>query len=130
MTDKQSPGNPFDASAWREGRDTFLDAWAKAMTEAVNSDQYAKTTGAMLDSYLTASSPFRDLLEKTMQQVLRQLSLPSKDDVISLAERMTHIEMRLDDMDAKLDRLLKPGAPAGSPKGTGGARKTRATPKA
>jgi hypothetical protein len=118
MSDKQPPsGNPFDPmGAFREGRDAYLDAWAKAMVEAVNSDQYAKATGAMLDSYLSASSPFHDVIEKTMVQVLKELSLPSRADFVSLADRMTNIEMRLDDMDAKLDRLLKQAAPASRPR--------------
>ena len=33
--------------------------------------------------------------------------MPSGPDFIALAERVTNIEMRLDDMDAKLDRLVK-----------------------
>ena len=33
--------------------------------------------------------------------------MPSRPDFIALAERVTHIEMLLDDMDAKLDRLIK-----------------------
>ena len=68
MSDKQPPVNPFDPGAWRDARDSYLDAWAKAMVDAVNSDQYAKATGAILDSYLTASSPFREVLEKSMLQ--------------------------------------------------------------
>lgn len=123
MSDKQPPTNPFDPTgAFREGRDAYLEAWAKAMVEAVNSDQYAKATGAVLDSYLTVSSPFREALEKSMLQVLQQLSMPSRADVIGLAERATNIEMRLDDLDAKLDRiaaqisaLSSPSRPAASP---------------
>ena len=114
MSDKQTPpGNPFDPTgAWREGRDGYLEAWSKAMVEAVNSDQYAKATGVMLDAYLSASSPFREMLEKSMLQVLQELSMPSRADFTSLAERVTNIEMRLDDMDAKLDRILEQTAPA------------------
>jgi hypothetical protein len=129
MSDKQPPsGAPFDPmGAFREGRDAYLDAWAKAMVEAVNSEQYAKTTGAMLDTYLAASSPFRDTLEKTMVQVLKELSMPSRSDFISLAERVTNIEMRLDDMDAKLDRLIKLNSPASvSPRAGGATKKRRA----
>jgi hypothetical protein len=40
-----------------------------------------------------------------MLRVLEQLSMPSRADFISLAARATNIEMRLDDMDAKLDRI-------------------------
>ncbi len=119
MSEKQPPFNPFDPAAnWKDGRDTYLDAWAKAMVEAVNSDQYAKATGAMLDSYLTASSPLKDVLEKSMLQALQHLSIPSSNDVMALSQRVTNIEMRLDDMDAKLDRIVtqfaKPAAPAAS----------------
>ena len=88
-------------------RDAYLDVWAKTMVEAVNSEAYAQASGAILDSYLTASSPFREAVEKTMLKVLEQMSMPSRADFVSLAERMTNVEMRIDDMDAKLDRILQ-----------------------
>jgi hypothetical protein len=108
MADERAPnGKDVDPmAAFREARDSYLDAWSKGMVEAVNSEAYAKATGTMLDTYLTASSPFREALEKAMLQALQQLSMPSRADFISLAERMTNIEMKLDDMDAKLDQLV------------------------
>jgi hypothetical protein len=108
MADEQTAnGKPPDPmEPFREMRDTYLDAWAKAMVETVNTDAYAKTTGTVLDTYLSASSPFREAVEKAMLRVLEQLSMPSRADFISLADRVTNIEMRLDDMDAKLDRIV------------------------
>jgi hypothetical protein len=97
--------DPFEA--WRGMRDAGMDVWAKAMIEAVNSEAYARASGAMLDTLLTGSAPFREMLEKTMIRALEQLSMPSRADFISLADRLTSVEMRLDDMDAKLDRLLE-----------------------
>jgi hypothetical protein len=86
----------------------------------VNTDAYAKATGTMLDTYLSASSPFRETVEKAMLRALEQLSMPSRADFVGLAERVTNIEMRLDDMDAKLDRierlLTKPGVAASNRK--------------
>jgi hypothetical protein len=61
----------------------------------------------MLDAWLTASVPFREMIEKAMTQSLANLSMPSRADVIRLAERLTNIEMRLDDLDAKLDEVAK-----------------------
>jgi hypothetical protein len=75
--------------------------------ETVNTDAYARTTGTVLDTYLSASSPFRESVEKAMLHVLEQLSMPSRADFVSLADRVTNIEMHLDDMDAKLDRIEK-----------------------
>jgi hypothetical protein len=92
-------------AAFREVRDNYLDAWSKTMVDAVNTEAYAKASGTMLDTYLSASAPFREIMEKSMLQALQQLSMPSRADVISLAERLTNVEMKLDDMDAKLDKL-------------------------
>ena len=64
---------------------------------------YAQASGAMLDAWLTSSAPFRKAIESTMTQVLTQLNMPTRSDVTNLAERLTHIEMRLDDLEAKLD---------------------------
>jgi hypothetical protein len=107
VSDEQAAnGKPADPmEAFRDMRDTYLDAWAKAMVETVNTDAYARTTGTVLDTYLSASSPFREAVEKAMLRVLEQLSMPSRADFVSLADRVTNIEMHLDDMDAKLDRI-------------------------
>jgi len=113
----------FDPTApWREMRDAYLDAWAKSMVEMVNSDAYAQATGAMLDTYLTVSTPFREAVEKAMLKALEQLAMPSRADVVSLAERMTNIEMRLDDFDAKLDGIQKMAAQAPAATRTEGRR--------
>ena len=100
------PGNskPFDPlEPFRGMRDAYLDAMAKTMVETVNSEAYAQASGAILDSSLTISAPFREALEKSMLKVLEQLSLPSRQDFTVLAERFTNVEMRLDDIDAYLD---------------------------
>ncbi len=108
MAEQAGNGTHYDPlESWRQLRDNYLDSWAKAMIDVVNTDAYAKATGAMLDTYLSVSTPFRENLEKTMLQALAQLSMPSRADVISLAERLTHVELRIDDMDAKLDRIEK-----------------------
>ena len=102
--EQAKPFNPFES--FREMRDQYLDAMSKTMIETVNSEGYAQFSGAMMDSYLTASAPFREAIEKSMLQALQQLSLPSRQEFASLAERFTNVEMRLDDMEAKIDRLL------------------------
>jgi polyhydroxyalkanoate synthesis regulator phasin len=96
--------DPFEP--FREMRDAYLDAMSKTMVETVNSEAYAKASGAMLDWSLTAASPIRDAMEKSMLQAMQQLSLPSRQEIAALAERFTNIELRVDDLDAKLDRVL------------------------
>jgi hypothetical protein len=92
---------------WKSMRDTSLDSWSKMMIDSVNSDEYSHSTGQWLDTYLTLSQPFRRMIDLMMTQVLTNLNMPMRTDVTSLAERLTNIETRLDDQDAKLDDILK-----------------------
>jgi hypothetical protein len=108
MADSPQPENqkaidPLEP--WREMRETYMKAWAKTMGEAVNTDEYAKSSGAILETYLSAAAPFRDAQKKVMVSALEQMNMPSRTDFISLAERMTNVELLLDDMDAKLSQI-------------------------
>jgi hypothetical protein len=96
--------DPFEA--FRRMRDTYHEGMSKAMIDAVNSEEYAQATGTLLNDYLTLSAPFRQAMDKAMIMALEQFSLPSRQQVMALAERFSNFEMRLDDMDAKLDRLV------------------------
>jgi hypothetical protein len=111
------PFNPF--GAWTSMRDSYMDAWAKGMIDLVSSEEYARATGAFLDTYLSVSEPFRRTVEKAMEQVLTGLNMPTRQDVVSLAERLTNIEMRLDDLDAKIDGLAAAGATGSAPRSHG-----------
>jgi hypothetical protein len=106
---QQAPnGKPFDPmESFREIRDNYLDSWAKVMVDVVNTDAYAKASGTMLEAALSMSAPFRTAVDKAMQMTLQQLSLPSRNDFVNLAERVTNVEIKLDDVDAKLDRIEK-----------------------
>jgi len=100
--------NPFDPTGmWRGMRDANLDSWSKMMIQLVNSEAYAQATGTVLDAWLTTSAPFRKAMETTMTQVLTQLNMPTRTDITSLAERLTNLEMRLDDLDAKLNEIQR-----------------------
>jgi polyhydroxyalkanoic acid synthase PhaR subunit len=93
--------------SWRSLRDSTLASWSKLMIEFVNSEAYSRATAQWLDAYLTVSQPFQQAVEKAMTQVLTGLNMPTRSDVISLATRLTNIEMRLDDLDAKLDDIQR-----------------------
>jgi hypothetical protein len=111
-----NPLDPFgalntmrDASmqTWNSMRDANMQTWSKMMIDFVNSETYSKATAQWLDTYLMMSQPFQRVIEKTTTQVLTGLNMPVRTDMISLAERLTNVEMRLDDLDAKLDDILR-----------------------
>jgi hypothetical protein len=114
MSQKEDP-NPFDPTGmFKSMRDAGMDTWSKMMIQLINSEAYARATATMLDAWMTSSAPFRKAIESTMTQLLTQLNMPTRTDVTSLAERLTHIELRLDDLEVKLDERSQP-APKAAP---------------
>jgi hypothetical protein len=91
----------------RELRDAYLEIWSKHLIETVNSESYAEASGAALNSYLNASAPFKEPAAQAMLQTLQQLHMPTSADFAGLAGRFTNVEMQLDNLDAKLDRVEK-----------------------
>jgi tRNA C32,U32 (ribose-2'-O)-methylase TrmJ len=88
----------------------FYDAWAKSwsstMSETVASERFAETMAQQMESGLDAMAFIRRQVGETMEEYLHQMSMPTRDEVISLAERLTKIEMTIDDIDAKMDEVL------------------------
>ena len=111
--ESSTPLEPFEA--FRKMRDAYLEGMSKVMIDAVNTEEYTQSTSGALTNYLALMAPFREALDKSMAIALDQFSLPSRDQVAALAERFTNIEMRLDDLDAKLDRLVELSSSGGAP---------------
>ena len=119
MSEQQETPNPLDPfdtwtamrdaglKSWTAMRDANLEALSKMLIDLVNSEAYSQATSQWLDAYLTISQPFQRVIETTMTQALTRLNMPVRTDVISLAERLTNVEMRLDDLDAKLDDIQR-----------------------
>jgi hypothetical protein len=108
MSTNSENASEFDPLGMMKGmRDANMDAWAKMMTSMVNTDAYAGASAEMLNTWLSTSTPFRKTLETVMTQTLTALNLATGDDFVRMGERLTNIEMRLDDMEAKLDECLQ-----------------------
>ncbi len=108
MSENSETPDVFDPfGIMKNVRDANMESWAKAMTEFVNSDSFTAAQAEMLNAWLATSTPFRKLLEETLSKSMQALKLPTTDDFVRLAEQLTNIEMRLDDMEAKLDQFLE-----------------------
>jgi len=84
----------------------WTKTWADSMSETVANPRFAETMAKQTEGSLEFWSVVRRQVGAAMEQYLQQMSLPTHGEVVSLAERMTTIEMRLDDLDAKLDEVL------------------------
>jgi uncharacterized damage-inducible protein DinB len=101
---KKSAVDPF--ANMMQFYDNWSKTWANSMSETVANPRFAETMSQQMAGSLEFWSVVRQQVGDAMEQYLQQLSLPTQQEVVSLAERMTTIEMRLDDVEAKLDQIL------------------------
>ena len=110
----------------RDTRDAGMDAWAKLMLRLTSSHEYQRMQGFISRPTLLALAMFRKASDSTMGGVLGNLNMPSREEVLQISQRLTHIEMALDDLAAGLDQLRRS---AGAGAGTGaGASKPQRSP--
>ena len=102
--DEKQPSDPFAQMV--QFYDDWTKTWAGAASEMVSSKSFADSMAQQLESTLSTTQLMRRQMAEIMEQSLQQMSLPTRKQVLSLAERMTNIEMRLDDMEAKMDQML------------------------
>jgi polyhydroxyalkanoate synthesis regulator phasin len=87
--------------------DDWTKTWSGAMSEAVSSKGFADTMAQQLEGSLSAAGLMRRQMNELMERYLQQVNLPSRNDVAGLAEHMTRFEMRLDDLEDKVEQILE-----------------------
>lgn len=104
MSEEPPKSDPF--ANMLEFYDNWTKAWANAMSETVASPRFAETMSEQMEGSLDFWAVVRQQVGQAMEQYLQQMSLPTQSEVVGLGERLTAMEMRLDDMEAKLDEIL------------------------
>ena len=92
--------------------DTYAKSWSDVMSGAVASKGVAEAMGQQMEGSLEALTLWRKQMGTVFEQYLQQMSLPTKSQIVSLAERLTNVEMAIQDLDEKLDELLDRTKPA------------------
>ena len=90
-----------------DARDGVMDAWAKLTLNLTSSHEYQRLQGMIAKPALLGFALFRKASESVMSPFLAQLNMPSREEVLAIAQRLTHIEMTLDDLGAALEQLRR-----------------------
>ena len=100
----QPEGDPF--SQMLQFYDDWTKTWSGAASEMASNKHFADSIAQQLESSLSTTQMMRRQMSELMEQSMQQMSMPTRREILSIAERMTSIEMRLDDMEAKVDQVL------------------------
>ena len=104
----------------RKARDQGMESWAKTAIQLTSSEPYARANYLLSQPWLIAAGIFRKSREKAMSQVLAQLNMPSREEVLGLSQRLTHIEMVLDDLVAAIEAARSAPAEPEAPRAAQG----------
>ena len=91
----------------QDARDGVMDAWAKLALNLTSSHEYQRVQGMIAKPALLGVALFRKATESVMSPFLAQMNMPSREEVLGIAQRLTHIEMTLDDLGAALEQLRR-----------------------
>ena len=68
---------------------------------------YHRVNALVAAPILLASALLREKREAAMSDLLGRLNMPSREDVLTLSQRLTRIEMTLDDLGAGMDQMRR-----------------------
>jgi len=102
--DKTVEVNPFEPAIRMS--ETWMEGWSEVLSKTVASRTFAKALGMQMDLMMESSKLLRQQSKSASEFMLRQVGMPSAEQVTGLAQRLTHLEIRLDDIEAKVDESL------------------------
>ena len=88
-------------------RDSAMEDLAKMTLAWTSSNTYQAINAAISRPALLVAAIFRRKTESAMADVLARLNMPSREDVLALSQRLTRIEMVLDDVGAGMDQFRR-----------------------
>jgi hypothetical protein len=86
--------------------DSMSKSWAKVMSDAVASKSFAESMGQQVEGSLESMTVMQKQFGELYERYLQQMNLPTRKEMLGMAERLTKLEMAADDLDAKLDEIL------------------------
>ena len=86
--------------------DLWMKSWAEVLSQTVANQSFAEAMGGQLEGFMEVTKLMRQQMKVSMEQALEQANMPSREQVVTLAERVTHVEMVLDDIEIKVDESL------------------------
>jgi len=99
VTGDAGAGDPF-----RPMRDAYgkaLESWAKAMEDAVSSEEFAQASGRILSRY----AELQESLRAASASATEQLHLPTVDDLARIATLVANVERKVDEVSNELHTM-------------------------
>lgn len=91
--------DPFET--WRQLYDANERAWTSALNEAMESPDFADSSGKLLETMLAAQKQVRE----NMRTYLETMNVPTREDIARLGEIVIGLEEKIDQVADRLDGI-------------------------
>jgi len=113
---KRSPVTPDMMVQWKRILDHSLDAWSRALSEVMATEEFAQLLGATIEQWIAAQAPFAGKAAPLAGQ---------PDELMALAAQMSRLEERLQQIEERIASTAEPSASAPSASDSDSARTAR-----
>ncbi len=115
-TMSQAPS--MDMASIRKFWDESLDVWTRTLAEKMGSQEYATFMAQVLGQNLTAQGAATQAMTPLLEETWKTFNLPSRMQVLAMAEQLNSIERRLESLEDRLEEMQNtlPARRAAAPK--------------
>ncbi len=92
---------------WKQFLDQWIAAWSKVFEQAMGTEAFAQALGKQLETFLNVGGPAKKTAEQQIEAGVAGLGLPSRNQVIGLAQQIIQLEDKVDGLEDRLDAVLK-----------------------
>jgi poly(hydroxyalkanoate) synthase III subunit E len=103
----QGPASPELMTQWKQFLDQWIAAWSRVLEQTMGTEAFAQVLGRQLEASLTAGGPAKKAADQQLEAGLASLGLPSRAQLIGVAQQIAQLEEKIEGVEDKLDAVLK-----------------------
>lgn len=102
---------PKPGLALRKAADRLLTTTAETVDDLLSSDQFSKSLARSMALTAGTVATVRSVTRAMGGMTASWLNIPTRDQMIDVSRRLIHLELVMDDIDARTVRLVGEGEP-------------------
>jgi len=103
----QGPASPDLMGQWKQFLDQWIAAWSRVLEQTMGTEAFAQVLGRQLESFLNTAGPAKKQADQQMETSLASLGMPSRAQVIGIAQQVIQLEEKVEGVEDRLDAVLK-----------------------
>ncbi len=103
----QTPATPDLMTQWKQFLDQSIEAWSRALGQAMNTEQFAQMMGRSLDQWLVATAPVKKVADQQIEQSAAGAEPASRSSADGVAKQLVELEERIDRLEDSISAKLR-----------------------